>query len=94
MSGFKTDGLSIFKRDADCYDITSDGGRVAALRAEFTEDAAGERTATPGTWRIRWENRTTDGLRSFAHDVPPAVEALRFGTVHEAFAFYCGQVLL
>lgn len=93
--------LSISKRDADCYDVYFRGGpngaphpdgRVAALRADFTEDAVGIRTATPGTWRIRWEHCGSDGR--FDRDFSPAVEALRFGSVHEAFAFYCGQVLV
>lgn len=96
----KFDHLSIGKRDADCYDVyfspragdDRHGGRVAALRAEFTQDAQGKRTAIPGTWHIRWEHRDADG--KFDRDFPKDVEALRFGSVHEAFAFYVGQVLL
>jgi hypothetical protein len=89
---FKTEGLSIFKRDADCYDVCSNGGRVAALRSDFTEHPTTRaRTMIPGTWRIRWEHHDENGR--FLRDTPEAIEKLKFGTVHEAFAFYCGQVL-
>lgn len=96
----KFDHLSIGKRDADCYDVyfkpghgdKRPGGRVAALRSEYTQDAQGVRTAIPGTWGIRWEHHKDDG--SYDRDFPKEIEALRFGSVHEAFAFYVGQVLL
>lgn len=72
--------------------------RVAALRSEYTHDEKGERIAIPGTWCIRWEhkyeNDYKDGERPFANDIPKAIEALRFQTVHDAFAFYCSQVLI
>lgn len=82
--------LSIGKRDADCYDVCDTGGRCAALRSDFTEDEQGARASVPGTWRIRWEEHDVGGnyIRP-----DPAIENLRFNTVTEAFAFYCGQVL-
>lgn len=82
----KFDYLAIGKRDADCYDVTDGSGRVAALRAEFIQGPGYERTMIPGTWQIRWEgpdHRT----------IPAAIEALRFNSAHEAFAFFCGQCL-
>ena len=82
--------LSIGKRDADCYDVYDGDSRVAALRSEFTEDENHERTAIPGTWRIRWEHRDKND-RYAPQD--PAISGLKFGSAHEAFAFYCGQVL-
>ncbi|UTC29730.1 hypothetical protein BAJUN_01000 [Bajunvirus bajun] len=101
----KFHGLSIGKRDADCYDVYYSGprigqeghpgGRVAALRSSFTEDEKGERTATPGTWIIRWEHRDPDTkYERFQKDIPEAIESLRFESVHEAYAFYCSRVLL
>jgi hypothetical protein len=101
------DHLSIVKRDADCYDVVHGQrnfkpasserqvyeGRVAAIRADFTEDAQRVRTMVPGTWRIRWEHQYEGEGRS-ALDVPQAVLDLRFQTAHEAFAFYCSQVLV
>lgn len=82
--------LAIFKRDADCYDVTNKGARVAALRSEFTEDPAGARTAIPGTWRIRWEHRDAKG--DFIIPYEPLAK-LRFNSAIEAFAFYVSQVL-
>ncbi|AXQ68809.1 hypothetical protein HOU00_gp316 [Caulobacter phage CcrPW] len=82
------DYLTINKRDADCYDVTDGDRRVAALRSAFTEDEKGKRTMIPGTWCIRWEGP------DFRQDAGRIVlEALRFNTVHEAFAFFCGQCL-
>lgn len=100
------DHLSISKRDADCYDVYHQPSRVpakpgekkvgthrvAAIRSQFTEDAQGRRTMIPGTWHIRWEHKY-EGEDRFANDTPEAVEKLRFQTVHDAFAFYCSQVL-
>jgi len=102
----KIDNLSIGKRDADCYDVYHHPSslppkpgekkvgshRIAALRSEYTEDDKGYRTATPGTWRIRWEHKY-EGEDRFPNDIPKEIEALTFGTVHDAFAFYCSQVL-
>jgi len=84
--------LSITKRDADCYDVYDGDRRVAALRSEFTEDEKYERTAIPGTWRIRWEHRNAED--KFDIDFPAEIANLRFNSVYEAFGFYCGQVLL
>lgn len=82
----KIKGLSIGKRDADCYDVSDGSRRIAALRSEFTTDDKGERTAINGTWIIRWEG---DGWR----DKPGPMEGLKFTTVHAAFACLCEQVL-
>lgn len=98
------DNLSIGKRDADCYDVYyhkgfnsgHPSGRVAALRSEFTTDeATGARTATPGTWSIRWEHHSADtNYERVAKDIPKEIEGLNFQSVHEAFAFYCSRVLI
>ena len=88
--------LAISKRDADCYDVTDGQERVAALRADFTTDDKGNRTATPGTWRIRWEDsegRAARAARFAMIKIPDRLEELRFQSVQEAFAFYVGQVL-
>lgn len=94
----KRDHLSIGKRDDDCYDVYDDKARIAALRADFTTDeATGERTVIPGTWAIRWEFNDGVAEAYFPNgrriDMPDAITFLSFGTVHEAFAFLCGQVL-
>lgn len=90
QSGGRESGLSIWKRDADCYDVTTRAGRVAALRSDFTEDERGTRTAIPGTWRVRWEHHDADGHYI---EQPQDIQGLHFASVYEAFAFYCGQVL-
>ena len=82
----KIKGLSIGKRDADCYDVWDGKSRIAALRSEFTTEDNGDRTALNGTWIIRWEG---DGYR----DTPVPMDGLKFTTVHAAFAFLCDQVL-
>ncbi len=100
----KFDHLSIGKRDADCYDVYYQGGigntghpsaRVAAIRSDFTTDETTKaRTATPGTWIIRWEHRDpATGYERFSKDIPKEIEALTFNSVHEAFAFYCSRTL-
>jgi hypothetical protein len=106
----KLDHLSIGKRDADCYDVYHKPNmsppapgekkvgthRVAALRADFTTPDPTkpyERVATPGTWRIRWEHKY-EGEDRFPNDIPKEIEGLSFQTVHDAFAFYCSQVLV
>ncbi|USN14058.1 hypothetical protein KABACHOK_02220 [Brevundimonas phage vB_BpoS-Kabachok] len=91
----RLDSFSICKRDADAYDIDYKAGvydrvksgRVARLRAAFTEDDQGVRTATPGTWRILWEGdrlglALSDGLTS-----------RDFASAHEAFAVFVEKVL-
>lgn len=89
--------LSISKRDADCYDVYDGNRRIAALRSDFTEDADRIRTMTPGTWIIRWEFK--DGVPTEISaggswvKVPEAIEGLVFQSVHDAFAFFCSQVL-
>jgi len=76
--------LKIFKRDADCYDIVDDRGRVAGLRSDFTEDSpGGARTATPGTWRIS-HIKDRDGVQ---------FTGMKFASATEAFAAFCGQCL-
>lgn len=93
---FKRKTVTIFKRDADCYDVTDNKGRIAALRSDFTESKAG-RVAIPGTWRIRWE--FTDGVPDGHYHTgrsinpPAAISDLTFDSVHEAFAYFCSQVL-
>lgn len=103
----KLDHLSIGKRDADCYDVYHKPSmappapgekkvgthRVAAIRSDFTEDEKGNRTMVPGTWRIRWEHKY-EGEDRFPNDIPKEIEGLKFQTVHDAFAFYCSQVLV
>lgn len=85
------DYLSIGKRDADCYDVSDGNGRIAALRSDFTTDpSTGARTPIPHTWRIRWEFEDDDRRRI---KMPAYVADMTFRTVHEAFAFFCSQVL-
>jgi len=75
--------LKIFKRDADCYDIVDDHGRVGGLRSEFTEDSpGGARTAIPGTWRI-----------AHLKDRDERFKGLTFASATEAYAAFCGQFL-
>jgi hypothetical protein len=81
----KRNGLSIWKRDADCYDVSDGKERIGALRSEFTEDEKRNRTMIPGTWGIRWEGSIREDFKGWPD--------LRFGTAHEAFAFFCSQVL-
>ncbi|UTC28892.1 hypothetical protein MARCHEWKA_03800 [Brevundimonas phage vB_BpoS-Marchewka] len=91
----RLDSLSIRKRDADAYDIDYTAGvydrvksgRVARLRAAFTEDEKGVRTATPGTWRILWEGDRL-GL-----DLSDDLTSRDFASAHEAFAVFVEKVL-
>lgn len=93
----KRSHLSISKRDADCYDVYDGDRRVAALRSDFTEDAQRIRTMTPGTWIIRWEFKDGQPTDLSAGGswvkMPKEIEGLTFQTVHDAFAFFCSQVL-
>lgn len=93
---FKRTCVTIFKRDADCYDITDHKGRIAALRSDFTETPEG-RVAIPGTWIIRWEftDGVADGVYYNGRSIQPplGIRERTFQSVHEAFAFFCGLVL-
>ena len=90
------DDLSISKRDADAYEITYRGsgahpygaGRVARLRAAFTENDGGVRTATPGTWEILWDGKTL-GMG----DAPAGLCADTFETAQAAFSYFVHRVL-
>lgn len=71
--------LSITKRGGDCYDVWDTKQRIAALRAEFTEEN-GVRTAVPRTWRIRWE-------------IPGHHAEFKLFDQYEAFSYVCRTIL-